>query len=334
MYNPAMAIQYSVIIPAFNARHTLGACLAALQQQTVPQDEMEIIVIDDGSRDGTGQLAKEMGATVLRQARNSGQAAARNIGIRLAQGKIICFTDADCIPQTDWVAQITAPLHEDSRISAVKGVYFTRQRELIARFVQLEYEDKYDKLRHFPRISFVDTYSAAYRRAVLLQVGGFDERFPVAEDRELSYRVAAAGYEMVFQPAAKVCHLHANSVRSYFVKKVLNGYWAGQAVKFFPERQKEDSYTPQVMKLQVGLMGVIAGTAVLTPFFPPFLLLLGFSLIAFLLTTLPFLRKAWTKDKAVALVSPLFLAVRALALGIGYAWRIARPIPKQPGTTQ
>ncbi len=324
-----MTIQYSIIIPAYNARHTITACINALQQQTIPREQMEIIVIDDGSQDGTGQLAAELGVKVLFQPQNGGQAAARNVGIQHAQGEIICFTDADCIPQPDWLAQITAPLHQDPSISATKGVYCTRQHELISRFVQVEYEDKYDKLRQFPRISFVDTYSAAYRRAVLLEVGGFDERFPVAEDRELSYRVAAAGYEMVFQPQALVCHLHASRVRTYFVKKVLNGYWAGQAVNFFPERQKEDSYTPQVMKLQVGLMGLMLATAVLSFLFPPFFLLLGLSMGGFLATTLPFVQKAWPKDKAVALASPYFLAVRALALGIGYAWRIARPIPQK-----
>ncbi|MCB9003285.1 MAG: glycosyltransferase [Ardenticatenaceae bacterium] len=326
-----MTIQYSIIIPAYNARHTLGNCLTALHQQTISHEQYEIIVIDDGSNDGTGQLATEMGATVLYQSKNGGQAAARNVGIRQAQGDIICFTDADCTPQPDWLEQITAPLRDDATISATKGVYCTRQPQLTARFVQAEYEDKYDKLREFPRISFVDTYSAAYRRAVLLEVGGFDERFPVAEDRELSYRVAAAGYEMVFQPEALVCHLHAHTVRTYFWKKVLNGYWAGQAVNFFPERQKEDSYTPQIMKLQVGLMGLMLGTAVLSLLFPPFLFLLGLSLGGFLATTLPFVQKVWPKDTAVALASPFYLAVRALALGIGYAWRIARPI--SPTTT-
>lgn len=324
-----MTPQYSIIIPAYNARRTLAACLNALQQQTVPPALREIIVIDDGSTDGTGQLAAQLGAKVLYQAQNGGQAAARNVGIRQAQGDIICFTDADCEPQPDWLAQLTAPLHANPAISAVKGVYRTRQKALTARFVQAEYEEKYERLRRFARISFVDTYSAAYRRAVLLEVGGFDERFPVAEDRELSYRVAAAGHEMVFQPQAVVFHLHASSPRTYFIKKVLNGYWAGQAVSFFPERRKEDSYTPQVMKLQVGLMGTMLATAVAALLFPFFRLLFVLTLATFLVTTFPFARKAWRKDKAVALLSPLFLALRALALGIGYAWRLVRPIPRQ-----
>ncbi len=324
-----MTPQYSIIIPAYNARHTLAACLNALQQQTVPQALRETIVIDDGSTDGTGQLAAQLGAKVLYQAKNCGQAAARNLGVRHAQGEIICFTDADCEPQPDWLAQLTAPLHANPALSAVKGVYRTRQKALTARFVQAEYEEKYERLRQFARISFVDTYSAAYRRAVLLAVGGFDERFPVAEDRELSYRIAAAGYEMVFQPQAVVYHLHANNPRAYFIKKVLNGYWAGQAVSFFPERRREDSYTPQLLKLQVGLMGLMLATAVISLLLPLFLLPFIVTLAIFLATTLPFVRKTWAKDRVVALASPCFLALRALALGIGYAWRLVRPLPRQ-----
>lgn len=328
MKSNANDINFSIIIPAYNAEATIGKCVAALQQQTVPADQYEIIVVDDGSRDGTKEAATAAGARVLQQAQNQGQAVGRNRGIREAKGEIICFTDADCVPQPDWLAEITTPLLADPAIAGSKGVYCTRQRGLTARFVQMEYEDKYDKLRDYHRITFVDTYSAAYRREVLLEVNGFDERFPVAEDRELSYRIAAAGHEMVFQPTAVVCHLHADSPKSYFIKKVQNGYWAGQAIGHFPERRREDTYTPQVMKIQVGLTGVLLPTLAGSLIFPVFVPIALLILFLFLLTTLPFVVKAATKDLAVAAVAPAYLFLRALALGIGYSWRLLRPIPQ------
>lgn len=317
----------SVIIPAHNAAHTLPDCLAALQQQTAVPTPYEIIVIDDGSSDGTGDLAAAAGARVIRQPK-SGPAAARNAGIRAAQGEITCFTDADCVPTTTWVAEITAPLRQDPTITASKGAYCTRQRQITARFVQLEYEDKYDRLQAYHRITFMDFYSAACRRQALLDNDGFDERFPNSEDRELSYRLAARGYQMVFQPAALVNHRHAYTVPDYFRKKIMNGYWTAQAVRHFPERTVEDSYTPQVMKLQIGLMALIIATAVSGALLPPFLLLSGLAAFVFVVTTLPFTRKAWHKDKLVALCSPALLALRALALGIGYAWGLLRPLPE------
>jgi glycosyltransferase involved in cell wall biosynthesis len=315
----------SVIIPAHNAAATITACVRALTAQTAVPDEYEILVIDDGSDDGTPQLAAAAGADVLRQPRQ-GQAAARNAGLRAAQGEIACFTDADCVPAPDWIAQITAPLRQNPEIAGSKGAYVTEQRAPVARFVQLEYEDKYDRLLDFEHITFMDFYSAAYRRQILLENGGFDERFPNSEDRELSYRLAARGYLMVFQPDAVVSHRHAATLADYLRKKVMNGYWTAQAVRRFPERGVEDSYTPQVMKLQIGLMALLLATAVPGLLFPLLWALSGAVALVFFTTTLPFVRKAWPKDRLVALLSPMLLAGRALALGVGYAWGLVRPL--------
>lgn len=315
----------SVVIPAYNAAKTISESVQAACQQVFPA-AYEVLVVDDGSTDDTAFLAEQAGATVIRQAR-SRPAAARNAGIRAATGDIICFTDADCTPRPDWLAHLTAPFIDPDIIGG-KGIYATRQTELVARFVQIEYEDKYDLLRPQPRIDFIDTYSAAYRRAVLLANGGFDERFPYLEDQELSFRLAARGYQMVFQPAAVVYHRHSASLPAYFRKKFVIGYWKAQVVRRFPGQGVKDSHTPQVMKVQMGLvalMGLAAAASLVTPWAA--LALLGLFL-TFLFTTLPYTLKAWRKDRAVALASPFLLGVRALALGLGYSWGLVR---LQPG---
>lgn len=314
----------TVIIPARNAGHTIGACLDALQAQTAVPDAYEILVVDDGSSDDTAAVARRHGAQVISQP-HQGPAAARNRGIHAARGEMLCFTDADCVPGASWIADVTAPLRRDPGIAACKGTYRTHQRAITARFVQLEYEDKYDQLRAHDHITFLDFYSAACRRQVLIDNGCFDEHFPNSEDRELSYRLASRGYLMVFQPSARVDHLHASTLPDYVHKKILNGYWTAQAVRRFPERSVEDTYTPQLMKLQIGLMGLLLAALAASPLVPP-LLLLGLLLAAaFAATTLPFARKAWPKDRTISLLSPLLLAVRALALGIGYGWGVLRP---------
>lgn len=316
----------TVVIPAYNAAKTLGECLASLASQEEVPGPVEIIVVDDGSTDETAAIAAAAGARVLRQERQ-GQAAARNVAIQSANGDILAFTDADCVPQSNWLLEITAPLVDDNEIAASKGIYCTKQREVSARFVQLEYEEKYARLRGHTRIMFMDFYSAACRRKVLLDSNGFDERFPNSEDRELSYRLASCGYHMVFQPSAVVCHQHSSTIRSYFQKKVVNGYWTAQAVRNFPERGVEDTYTPQVMKGQIALMALIMATAAASVIFPPALILFLAAVAFFVITTLPFTRKAWGKDRTVALWSPVLLMLRALALGIGYAWGLTHPIP-------
>lgn len=320
--------RYSIIVPAYNAEHTIGACVTALCAQSFDQ-AYEVIVVDDGSTDNTANVASAAGAKVI-SIPNARPAAARNAGIFTASGEIVCCTDADCIPHSDWLLHITAPF-ADIAIVACKGIYETHQTELIARFVQLEYEDKYDLLRSEKYIDFIDTYSAAYRRDVLLKCGGFDERFNYLEDQELSFRLAAQGHKMVFQPAAVVDHLHSATLSAYLRKKQIIGYWKAHVVRRFPERAIKDSHTPQVMKLQMlfsvlligmillGITGValapkIWGLAGWLAFLPAIAVAL-----AFMMTTLPFARKAWPKDRAVALASPALLLGRALALSAGYA---------------
>ena len=323
----------SVVIPAQNAASTIAACLTALQQQTVTADTYEVIVVDDGSTDETAVLATNHGATVIRHSQRRGAAAARNSGIQAAQGAIICFTDADCQPDPDWVAQISQPLCQQPDIIGSKGIYGSRQRQLVARFVQIEYEDKYDLLQGQETIDFIDTYSAAYRRDVLLANDGFDENVYYVEDQELSFRLAARGYKMVFQPAARVFHHHSDTLVKYGRKKFQIGYWKAQIIRRFPNRAVKDSHTPQVLKLQMLLvaawLGLLPAWLLGQLLWPPgaFLAagLLLLTLLLFLATTIPFVKKAWSKDRAVALASPPLLAVRALALGLGYGWGLLRP---------
>ena len=318
----------SVIVPAYNAAHTITDCIQALCAQDVTEP-YEIIVVDDGSQDDTAVRAQQAGARVLHKNRGR-PAAARNAGIHAARGELVCFTDADCVPKPDWLRELTAPFRDPEVIGA-KGVYVNRQPELAARFVQIEYEDKYDLLDDQATIDFIDTYSAAYRRDVLLANDGFDEQFPYLEDQELSFRLAARGYKMLFQPRAAVYHLHSNTLRRYIRKKLIIGYWKAQVVRRFPTRGVKDSHTPQVMKLQMGLMAMLLAATAVLPFTTwataPLLILLA----AFFVTTVTFTRKAWRKDKAVALVAPGMLGVRALALGAGYAWGILRPELKISG---
>ena len=325
----------SVIIPARNAAEHLGQCLTALRQQTRPDLLHELIVVDNGSTDNTAAIARQHGAIVVHQPQQ-GAAAARNAGIAIATGEIICCTDADCTPTADWLAQVSAPLRAHPHLTACKGTYLTRQTELVARFVQIEYEDKYDLLRGQKTIDFIDTYSAAYRREALLACGGFNEAIFYVEDQELSFRLAAQGHQMVFQPTAVVYHLHAHTLASYLRKKYYIAYWKTQVTRQFPARAVKDSHTPQVMKVQmillallvVGLFSIFCGGlaiwwgasglfGVWLEFWPLGWGMATAALLLFLLTTLPFVAKAWRKDKAVALASPLLLAGRALALIAG-----------------
>jgi len=315
----------SVIVPAYNAAQTIEECIEALLKQSAPQDEYEVILVDDGSTDGTTTLAQSYGVQVLTQ-HHCGPAAARNAGAGEATGEIILFTDADCAPTRMWIEEMTRAFAADPEVVGVKGTYLTRQRELVARFVQIEYEDRYDRTARQERIDFIDTYSAGYRRDVFLANGGFDTTFPTAsvEDQELSFRLARKGYRMVFAPEARVYHRHDVSLGEYTRRKFNIGYWKALLTQWHPERLVRDSHTPQTLKLQIVLLGLGALSLLAAPQWPRSLWIVGGMASLFLVSAFPFVAKAATKHLAVAAVSPFLLALRATSLGLGFALGKAR----------
>jgi len=318
----------SVIIPAYNAASTIGHCLEALSAQTCPPDE--VIVVDDGSTDGTAQVAKSFGVRVISQP-NAGPAAARNRGATAAHGDILLFTDADCIPAPDWVERMVTAF-ADPGVAGAKGAYLTRQREPVARFVQIEYEDRYDHMRGQPAIDFVDTYSAAYRRDVFVEAGGFDATFPTAsvEDQEFSFRLAARGHRLVFVPQARVVHIHDRTVGEYARRKFWIGYWKARVMRTHPSKLVHDSHTPQVLKLQMGLAG-LGALLIVAGLLDGRLTLWGLAAWGgLLLSGVPFLVKVWRRDRAVIVVAPLLLFVRAWALGLGFLLGSIRWLGKRP----
>jgi glycosyltransferase involved in cell wall biosynthesis len=310
-------MEISIVVPARNAARTIAGCLQSLLDQSVSRERYEVIVVDDGSTDGTRQAVERSEATLIAQAQK-GPAAARNEGVSVSNGDILLFTDADCVPASNWVQEMVQPF-EDGQIAGVKGVYRTRQRGIIPRFVQCEYEERYELMAGQRYIDFIDTYSAGYRREIFVAAGGFDTRYPTAsvEDQELSFRLAERGHRMVFNPSAVVYHQHPGTLRAYFRRKFNIGYWKVMVLRRHPGKAVRDSHTPQMVKIQMGLV------LVLVPFLA-LLLLRSFScslpllaVLLFLISTLPFTARALRKDPIVGLLSPILLFVRALALGLG-----------------
>ena len=307
----------SVIIPTFNGASRIGNCLRALRSQNSDR-ELEILVVDDGSTDGTTEEVRSFPSVRLVKQVNAGPAAARNRGAREAHGELLLFTDDDCVPRQDWLEAMLAPF-ANPHVVGTKGVYRTSQKSLVARFVQLEYEDRYRIMSAVKNIDFIDTYSAAFVRERFIEMDGFDTSFPVAcaEDIELSYRMSARGWKMRFAPSAIVCHTHPDSLWSYLKKKHKFAFWRVLALKKNPDKAIKDSHTPQIMKLQLLFPPTLCVMLLLdlafhfrTPFSA---ILLG----CFLLSALPFAARAFRKDPLVALLSPFLLGARSCVQALG-----------------
>ena len=308
----------SVIVPTYNRVDRIGYCLHALRRQDC-RSPFEIIVVDDGSTDDTVQFVSQFSGIQVISQENAGPAAARNRGVQAASGEIVLFTDDDCEPFSNWLTEMLKAF-SDSEVAGAKGVYRSRQPELIARFVQLEYEDRYRRMAGRSSIDFIDTYSAAFRRDKFIEGGGYDTSFPVAccEDSELSYRMAARGWKMVFVETAIVLHQHPNTLVRYLRRKVKFAFWRVPAIKMTPGKILKDSHHPQLMKLQLLFppflfAGCLADLFRLLPVHPISLIVVAL----FALSTAPFAIRAFRKDPMVGILSPPILAARSCAQLIG-----------------
>jgi cellulose synthase/poly-beta-1,6-N-acetylglucosamine synthase-like glycosyltransferase len=331
----------SVIIPALNAGGTIGRCLAALNRQSVARASFEVIVVDDGSTDDTAELARRAGAVVIRLERNLGPAGARNAGLAVARGDLVVFTDADCEPDDTFVAALTAELR-DASVGGARGAYTTRQRSLVARFVQCEYESRYRRAAEQTWIDFVDTYAACFRRADLERVGGFDARLRVCEDQELSFRLADAGLRIRFVPGARTAHLHTDRLLPYLRKKYRIAWWKVAVLRRHPGKLIRDSHTPQALKLEIPLayaaVAAVLSMAVLTRFGARgrWWAVAAAPATAHLGLSAAFAARVFHADPALAAVAPALLFLRDLALGAGLALgtlQAPRLVAGQPKST-
>jgi glycosyltransferase involved in cell wall biosynthesis len=308
-------MELSVIIPAYNAERSIVALLEEVRRQAGA--DCEIIVVDDGSTDGTAALAAGANVRCLQQV-NQGPAAARNHGARVAHGDILLFLDSDLVPAVHFVERILAPF-ADLSIAAVQGTMKSGQTELVPRYCQAEIDYKQLRCR---RQRFVDSIAAgifAIRRSVYREYGGFCTQFRMAaaEDTDLSYRIAHDGRRILFCPEAYAHHPQPGSVRSYVRLKFWRGYWRALLYKRHPTKVIQDSYTSHMQKLQV------AGAALVFVWLPIvwwFTGVVGAGLVVVLisLTTLPAMigisRLAGWRTAAV---TPFMQFAASWALGLG-----------------
>lgn len=314
-------MQVSIIIPAYNVEKNIGVCLDALLAQRT-RDECEIIVVDDGSRDATRVVAAARGVRVIAQ-ENRGAAAARNVGAQNACGDIVLFLDGDCVPEQNWVQAMLAPF-ADPEIVGACGMKQTEQRGIVPRFIQLEFDYRYDNERARRYIDFVDSGTAAYRRAIFLEHGGFDARLSDAEDVDLSYRLSERGYRMAFAENAMVYDPHPESLIEYLRRKFTYAFWRAQVYARYPRKLASDSRTPQTQKAQGLLIGLLAVSLLAAIIWRDALWLAVLCIVVFALTTLPFVARYFKRDPRVAMLSPLFTALSASAGSLGLGLGIVR----------
>lgn len=198
---PSAAALVSIVIPAFNAEAYLAQAIQSALGQNYPT--LEVIVVDDGSTDGTAEVIERFGERVrsLRQA-NAGLAAARNAGAALAQGAYLAFLDADDILHPDKLAVQAAALDQNPVMALVaSGLRLVDAQGRLLQVVRPWAHHPQIDGERLAYIGLVGVHGVLLRREWFMRVGGFDVRLPFCEDMDFWWRLWAAGGVMAWRPA-------------------------------------------------------------------------------------------------------------------------------------
>jgi glycosyltransferase involved in cell wall biosynthesis len=214
---------FSIIIPVYNGGDPFKRCLDSIRRSSF--SDLELILVDDGSSDGSDDFAEQAGVSVFRTGGQQGPAAARNVGAQMARGHYLGFIDADCELQANTLAELARLFESDPGLDAVFGSYDASPAA--ANFIS-QYKNLFHHYVHQHSSEEAATFwtgCGAIKRSRFLKLGGFDlqrYRRPSIEDIDLGYRLKQAGGQIRLAKHIQVKHLKTWTFASLLRSDILD----------------------------------------------------------------------------------------------------------------
>ena len=210
----------SFIIPALNAADTIGACLESIQKLDYPKDSIEIIVVDNGSKDDTLDIAGKFTHSIFIDV-SATIAKLRNIGAKNARGSFFIFLDSDCTLTADWVDNALGRF-KDNGIGLVGSRTYMLPDD--ANWIDKTWKMHLNKSKSPESAKWLISRAIMIRKDVFLSIGGFDESLTTCEDVEFGYRVQNK-YRIIADEKLAPLHMKSQENIYEFFKKEL---WRGK----------------------------------------------------------------------------------------------------------
>lgn len=303
----------SFIVPAYNAESTIGATLASLIGQEY-EGPIEIIVVDDGSSDGTANVVRGFPSVKLVSVANGGAARAINTGVKSARHEIVITVDSDATLAVDWLQHIV-PWFSDMRVGAVAGYIRTGRTGIIGRVAGYWSEYRHRSLSG--KVNNLGGANTAYRRDALMAAGMFDESFRHGHDVAMSRSLVHNGWALVRETRAVCTHFWRSTLRGYLRQQSGYAFYRCKLWRTFGAARNDGVGGALFAKFGVG-MGVAASAALAGFWYPQALI----GLVALPLLHIPEAVgiARVSREVRVAAASLLVLTLRDFA----WLWGIAR----------
>lgn len=232
---PAAAPRISVVVCTHNGAATLSQCLDSLEALHYP--DFEILLINDGSRHHIAEIAKAHPQVRYQFQEHAGLSVARNLGMQLATGSIIAYTDDDCIAHPNWLLHLSHAFADETVVAAGGPNIPPPPRNRIEKIVSAAPGAPAHVLLNDTEAEHLPGCNLAIRKDALARIGGFRAEFKTAgDDVDICWRLRETGRRLLFVPGAMVWHHRRFTIRAYLTQQF--GYGCAEALlmKTHPER--------------------------------------------------------------------------------------------------